>query len=45
VLTFGRQYLAYGVGKAVILDSIMVLLFIAYIISTMIKRGNEGGGN
>lgn len=32
VLSLGQQYLRFGVGTAVIVDSIMVVLFIAYLL-------------
>ncbi len=32
ILSFGKQYLEFGVGTAVIADSIMVALFIAYLL-------------
>jgi len=39
VLTFGSQYLSHQVGTAVIVDSIMVILFILYLIfSASIKE-------
>ena len=32
VLSLGKQYLSFGAGTAVIIDSIMVVLFIAYLL-------------
>ena len=32
VLSLGKQYLKFGVGTAVIIDSIMIVLFIAYLL-------------
>jgi hypothetical protein len=32
ILTIGKQYLTFGVGTAVIVDSIMVVLFAAYLL-------------
>ncbi len=34
VLSFGRQFLQYSVGIAVVFDSIVVLIFSAYLITT-----------
>ena len=34
VLTFGTKYLGFGAGTAVIADSIMVLLYTAYLIAS-----------
>jgi hypothetical protein len=31
ILVYGRQFLAYGVGAAIAIDSVMVLLFVAYL--------------
>ena len=39
VLTYGQQYMAYGVGTAVIADIIMIVLFFAYLLLT-IRRTN-----
>jgi O-antigen/teichoic acid export membrane protein len=41
VLTFGQQFLQFQVGTAVIVDSVMVVLFVAYLAATW-KR-NLGG--
>jgi hypothetical protein len=32
ILIFGRQYLPFGLGTAVVVDTIMILLFAAYLI-------------
>jgi len=32
ILSLGNQYLKFGVGTAVVVDSIMVVLFIAYLL-------------
>jgi len=32
VLSLGKQYMEFGVGTAVIVDSIMIVLFIAYLL-------------
>ncbi len=34
ILTFGAQYLGHQAGIAVVVDSVMVLLFIAYLLAT-----------
>jgi hypothetical protein len=41
VLTFGRQFLQFQVGTAVIVDSAMVVLFAAYLVAT--RKRNVGG--
>lgn len=33
LLTYGRQYLRYGAGIAIVVDAIMVVLFTAYLVS------------
>ena len=32
VLSLGKQYLEYGVGTAVIIDSVMIVLFVIYLL-------------
>ena len=39
VLTYGQQYMGFGAGTAVIADSVMIVLFIAYLLLT-IRRGS-----
>jgi hypothetical protein len=34
VLSFGREFLRYQVGVSVAVDSMMVVLFVAYLVST-----------
>ena len=34
ILSLGKQYLKFGVGTAVIIDSVMVVLFIIYLLLT-----------
>jgi hypothetical protein len=34
VLVFGRQFLQFQVGTALIVDSIMVALFVVYLVAT-----------
>jgi hypothetical protein len=41
VLTYGRQFLEFQVGTAVIVDSIMVALFVAYL--AMARSGRAAG--
>jgi hypothetical protein len=38
ILTFGTQYLGHQAGVAIVVDSIMVLLFIAYLVATRHER-------
>lgn len=38
ILTFGAQYLGHQAGVAIVVDSIMVLLFIAYLVATRHER-------
>ena len=40
VLSLGKAYLGYGVGTAVIADSIMVLLYIAYLYFSGVKKSS-----
>lgn len=34
VLSLGRQFLEFQVGMAIVVDSIMVVLFVAYLVAT-----------
>lgn len=38
ILTFGAQYLGHQAGVAIVVDSISVLLFIAYLVATRDER-------
>ncbi len=33
VLTYGRQYLGFGAGTAVVADTIMIVLYVAYLVA------------
>ena len=39
VLTFGQQFLEFQVGTAVVVDSIMIVLFAVYLVATRHQHG------
>jgi hypothetical protein len=43
ILVYGRQFLAYGVGAAIAIDSVMVLLFVAYLAAAPRPAAVPGG--
>ncbi len=45
VLTYGKSYLGFGAGTAVYADSVMIVLFIAYLfLSKLSGSGNQSSG-
>ena len=38
VLTYGRQFLTFGAGTAVIVDTIMIVLFVTYLLFTASRK-------
>jgi hypothetical protein len=38
ILLFGSQYLSFGIGNAIIVDLVMILLFILYLINSNSKK-------
>ncbi len=43
VLIYGQQYLAFGAGTAVVADSIMILLYAAYLLMSRNETADQSG--